>query len=74
MKTHQFDGISFLTGVVFLAIGILYLVPRDAADMIDLVLGVGNWFWPVLFLAVGAAVLIPALRASDETEDENQDV
>lgn len=62
MKTHKFDGISFFTGLVFAAIGLLYLIPRDAGDIVDLFVDVGGWFWPALFLAVGAAVLIPALR------------
>ena len=62
MKTHKFDGISFFTGLVFTAIGLLYLIPQDVSDIVDIFVDAGSWFWPVLFLAVGAAVLIPALR------------
>jgi hypothetical protein len=71
MKTHKFDGISFFTGLVFAAIGLLYLVPRDVSDIVDFFVDAGSWFWPALFLAVGAAILIPALRtrSTDETED-----
>lgn len=72
MKTHKFDGISFFTGLVFAAIGLLYLIPRDVSDIVDLFVNAGGWFWPVLFLAVGAAVLVPALRprATEESDDD----
>jgi hypothetical protein len=72
MKTHQFDGISFFTGLVFAAIGLLYLIPRDVSDIVDFFVDAGTWFWPALFLAVGAAVLIPALRprGSDDSQGD----
>jgi hypothetical protein len=73
MKTHKFDGISFFTGLVFAAIGLLYLIPQDVGDIVDLFVDAGGWFWPTLFLAVGAAVLIPALRPRN-TEHSNDDV
>lgn len=73
MKTHKFDGISFFTGLVFAAIGLLYLIPQDVSDIVDLFVDAGSWFWPALFLAVGAAVLIPALRPRD-SEDSGDDV
>lgn len=62
MKTHKFDGISFFTGLVFAAIGLLYLLAEDVSSIVDIFVDAGNWFWPVLFLAVGVAVLVPALR------------
>lgn len=71
MKTHDFDGVSFFTGLVFAAIGLLYLVPRDLSSIVDVVVGAGSWFWPVLFLAVGIAVLVPAIRRSGSRESGN---
>ncbi len=72
MKTHKFDGISFFTGLIFAAIGLLYLIPRDVSDIVDIFVDAGSWLWPVFFLAVGAAVLVPALRPrSSDTSDEN---
>ena len=73
MKTHEFDGVSFFTGLVFAAIGLLYLVPRDVSSLIDLFVGAGSWFWPVLFLAVGVAVLVPAMRRSEAGNSDNGD-
>lgn len=73
MKTHRFDTISFVTGFVFLGIGLIYLIPRDVSQIIDFVVGAGSWFWPVLFLALGVAVLVPAIRKSGSTYSENED-
>lgn len=70
MKTHDFDGVSFFAGLVLAAIGLLYLVPRDISSLIDVVVGAGSWFWPVLFLAVGVAVLVPAIRKSGSSYSE----
>lgn len=74
MKTHEFDGVSFFTGLVFAAIGLLYLVPRDVSTLIDFFVGAGSWFWPVLFLAVGIAVLVPAIRRSGSEGTDKGDV
>ena len=71
MNTHEFDGVSFFTGLVFASIGLLYLIPRDVSSLIDLVVGAGSWFWPVLFLAVGVAVLVPAIRKSGSADSDN---
>ena len=54
MKTHKFDGVSFFSGLFIAAIGLLYLIPNTPSDIIDAVTGLGGWFWPILFLAVGS--------------------
>jgi hypothetical protein len=59
MKTHRFDAISFLSGLVAVAIGMLYLVPKDAGDLFDAFGDLGRFFWPAFFLALGVAVLAP---------------
>lgn len=73
MNTHDFDGVSFFTGLVFAAIGLLYLIPRDISSLIDLVVGAGSWFWPVVLLAIGVAVLVPAIRRAGSTYSESED-
>lgn len=73
MKTHKFDGISFFTGLVFAAIGLLYLIPQDVSSIVDVFVNAGTWFWPALFLAVGAAVLVPALRSGRAEESGSDD-
>lgn len=73
MQTHGFDGISFATGLIFTGIGVLYLIPSDVSDIIDLLIDASSWFWPVLFLAVGVAVLIPALRPSTSRDADAEE-
>lgn len=71
MKTHGFDAVSFVSGLIIALVGLLFLIPADATDIIDLVAGLDQWFWPALFLGLGAAVLIPALLSRDR-EDGDQ--
>lgn len=73
MKTHTFDAVSFFSGLVAAVIGLLYLIPSDVNDMVDLFVDSGNWFWPVVFFAVGLAILVPALTRSRKDEDESTD-
>ena len=70
MKTHRADGVSFFSGLVITAIGVLYLLPTPS-DIIDAIGSLGTWFWPVLFVAIGLAVLLPLLiprKATGEIE------
>jgi hypothetical protein len=72
MKSHAFDAISFITGLVATSIGLLFLIPQDPGDVFELVGDIGTWFWPVVLVAIGLAILIPLfLKAGvDEEEDE----
>ena len=70
MKTHKFDGVSFFTGLLITVIGLLYLIPNTPSDIIDAITGLGAWFWPILLLALGVAVLIPAFWSRDNDEKE----
>ena len=70
MKTHKFDGVSFFTGLLITVIGLLYLIPNTPSDIIDAITGLGAWFWPILLLALGVAVLIPAIWSRDNDEKE----
>lgn len=70
MKTHKFDGVSFFSGLLIMAIGLLYLIPNTPSDIIDAITGLGGWFWPILLLALGVAVLVPVIWTRDSTEKE----
>lgn len=73
MKTHRFDALSFLTGLVITLIGLLFLIPRDPSDLIDFFADAGSWFWPVLLLAIGAAVLAPLAAGRGRDKEEELD-
>ena len=71
MKSHKFDGVSFFSGLVIVLLGLVFLIPNAPSDIIDAFSRLGSWFWPILFVAVGVAILIPVLMPSkkDRTED-----
>ena len=71
MKSHAFDAISFITGLVATAIGLLFLIPQEPSDVFELVGDFGTWFWPIVLVAIGLAILIPLfLKAGVDKEDD----
>lgn len=74
MRTHKFDILSFLAGLVTTAIGLVLLLSPNAGEVIDLLTDAGSWFWPVMFIAVGVAVLAPlAGRSGGPADDAGHD-
>lgn len=59
MKSHKFDGVSFFSGIVITAIGLLFLIPDTPSEIFEALGGLGSWFWPIALLVIGVAVLIP---------------
>lgn len=59
MKTHKFDVLSFISGLLMTLVGLLFLLPAEPSDVFAILGDVGNWFWPVLLAVVGVAVLAP---------------
>lgn len=74
MKIHRFDGVSFFSGLIITAIGLVFLIANDPGDIIDAFGRLGNWFWPLLLLIVGVAVLVPALIPSRKDDESNSEV
>jgi len=72
MKTHKFDGLSFLAGLVITIIGMAFLLLPDLGDIIDALTDAGTWFWPVLFIGIGVAVLVPVATRSTNPEDAEE--
>ena len=70
MKKHTFDGISFFSGLVIAIIGTLFLIAGSPGDIVDAVARLGNWFWPIVFLVGGAAILIPIFASGRRGEEE----
>jgi hypothetical protein len=76
MKPHRFDAISFISGVVAVVLGLVFLIPQTPVDLIDAVTSLGAWFWPALLVVVGIAILVPVFasrRAEEEVEVENRE-
>lgn len=77
MKRHEFDNLSFISGLVITLIGLTFLLLPAVGDIVNLFAGAGSWFWPVVFIAAGVAVLAPViLRRTGEvdTHDEGPDL
>ena len=76
MKTHRFDGLSFLAGIFMTGTGLAFLLLSDLNDVINIFTDAGSWFWPVVFIAIGVAILAPLAsrraRAIDKDDDETE--
>ena len=66
MKTHRLDPISFVSGLVITLLGLAFLIPQTPVDVVDVLTDLGGWFWPVLLLAIGVAVLLPVVLPKDK--------
>lgn len=76
MKSHKFDPLSFIAGLVITAVGLAFLIPAVPSDIFDALDTIGAWFWPAVLIVVGVAILAPlASRAtSNETGAEDEDL
>lgn len=73
MKTHKFDTLSFVSGLVFTGFGLMFLIPTTTDDLIDTIAGVGGWAWPFILLGIGLAILLPlVLTKSEDPDDQDQ--
>lgn len=74
MKLHRFDPLSFITGLVMVGIGLAFLIPADPTEIFAFFDDFGAWFWPVILVIVGIAIIVPAAtRSRQSTEDEEAD-
>ncbi len=74
MKLHEFDSLSFIAGLVITAIGLVFLLLPEVGDIVSLFTDAGSWFWPLVFIAAGVAVLAPVMiRRTGEADDEESD-
>jgi type II secretory pathway component PulF len=69
MKSHKFDAISFISGVVATALGLAFLIPQTPVGLIDMITSLGAWFWPVVLIVVGIAILVPVFVSRDSEEE-----
>ena len=68
MSKHRFDAISFVFGVVFVAVA-GFAVSQESLDA-----NVTHWVWSAALIVLGAGLLASTLRAgrdSQHQEDES---
>ena len=73
MKTHRFDAVSFIAGLAFAILGLVFLVPDTPKQLIDMLVNSGAWFWPIALLVIGVAVIVPVLLPSKDEAIETGD-
>jgi hypothetical protein len=63
MKRHPFDPISFVSGALFLALGLLVFA-GEAARVLS-----GTWLAPAAIIALGLLLLVAGWRSSRSSDD-----
>jgi hypothetical protein len=63
-RRHELDPISLTFGLLFTGLGLLFLIGQ-ADQALRL-----KWVWPLLLLAIGAAILVDVTRGRDRTDQE----
>ena len=66
MQRHRFDPLSFIFGLLFVAVAGVALIGADVLALRDL-----TWIAPSLLVIAGAALLLSSARSgSDDTPDD----
>ena len=68
MERHRFDAISFVFGILFLA-----LAASAAVGEIDFFALEAKWVMPVALVAAGVAVLVATVPRGGNEESESSD-
>ncbi len=72
MRTHRFDPISFIFGLGFLGLALLFAIPAKPLEIYFGGISLG-WVWPVLAIAAGLALLAPVLRSGRAEPDSSEE-
>lgn len=73
MKSHNFDTVSFASGLIITIIGVIFLIPETPSDIVNAISRMGAWFWPILLLAIGLAIIVPVLLGTSKSAVEGPD-
>ena len=63
MKRHATDVFSLTWGLVFLAIGIAFIISRANVSLTRV-----GWLWPLPLIGVGALIVARAARRTDKSD------
>ena len=64
MPRHELDLTSLLAGMLFIGLGLAFVLELTEVVDVD-----ARWIWPVLFLGLGAAGLASSLRTVSQRDD-----
>ncbi len=74
MKPHKFDTLSFVSGLVFTGFGLLFLIPNNTDDLVDVFVDVGGWAWPLVLLGIGLAIVVPVFFGANDSEESQAEL
>jgi cytochrome c-type biogenesis protein CcmH/NrfF len=60
MRTHPFDAVSFVFGVIFAAVAVVGLTDVATLSLVDL-----RWLGPAALVIVGIVLVVSAARRDD---------
>lgn len=72
MERHRFDTLSFAFGLIYLLIGLMFLIPATPFDLAPVIAASLRWVWPVAIIGIGAAIIVPLVR-TDRTDGTEED-
>jgi len=61
MTRHSFDPISFVAGLVFVSLGVAFMIDEMTLPDVD-------WFWPLIAVALGVAIFATTHRSEESIE------
>ena len=71
MKPHRFDSVSFISGSLLVAVGLVFLTPFNVSSLIDALVRAVSWAGPAVALAVGIALILSALKPDQDTTSDS---
>jgi hypothetical protein len=74
MKPHKFDTLSFVSGLVFTGFGLMFLIPNNTDDLVDVFVNVGGWAWPLVLLGIGLAIVVRVFLRTDDSEEDQAEM
>ncbi len=74
MKSHRFDAISFISGLVITLLGLAFLIPETPVDIVHALTSLGSWFWPAVLMVIGVAILIPVFLSRETSPAEAEGI
>lgn len=70
MRRHGFDAVSFLAGVLLIALGLIFFLPTSVSHLVTVILDLSRWALPALALLVGGVVVATTLMHRQSAGDE----